>query len=88
LATGKVKHNSVLVQPNGIAGVKEGLDFMAAGKVSTTSVTSIGHIDIACNITGQRTEDNLSHFGHACALTVKKTKYEGINLSLWSDSKK
>ncbi|KAH9952933.1 hypothetical protein BC827DRAFT_1273990 [Russula dissimulans] len=39
LAAGKVRPNPVLVQPNGIAGVKEGLEYMAAGKVSGQKIT-------------------------------------------------
>ena len=33
LATGKIKPNPVLVQPGGLAGVKEGLQYMQEGKV-------------------------------------------------------
>ena len=73
MATGKVKPNPVRLRPNGIAGVKEGLEFMAAGKVSPTEVASIAHIDVVYCPTGQRTEDNVSYFGYACALSVKKT---------------
>jgi len=39
LATGQVKTNPVLIQPNGIAGVKDGLQYMQDGKVSGQKIT-------------------------------------------------
>jgi len=39
LATGKIKPNPVHVQPSGLAGVKEGLQFMQEGKVSGQKIT-------------------------------------------------
>jgi hypothetical protein len=38
-ATGKIKPNSVLIQPNGIAGVKDGLQYMQEGKVGPIYVS-------------------------------------------------
>ncbi|KAI0264908.1 hypothetical protein BC834DRAFT_881064 [Gloeopeniophorella convolvens] len=38
-ATGKIKPNPVFIQPNGIAAVKEGLQFMQDGKVSAQKIT-------------------------------------------------
>ncbi|KAI0258090.1 dehydrogenase [Gloeopeniophorella convolvens] len=39
LATGKIKPNPILFWPNGIAGVKDGLQFMQDGKVSAQKIT-------------------------------------------------
>jgi len=39
LATGKIKPNPILIQPNGIAGVKDGLQYMQEGKVSAQKLT-------------------------------------------------
>jgi len=39
LATGQVKTNLVLIRPNGIAGVKDGLQHMQDGKVSGEKIT-------------------------------------------------
>jgi NADPH:quinone reductase-like Zn-dependent oxidoreductase len=39
LATGKIKPNPVHVQPGGLAGVKEGLQYMQEGKVSAQKLT-------------------------------------------------
>ncbi|KAF8261439.1 dehydrogenase [Lactarius quietus] len=39
LATGKIKPNPVHVQPRGLAGVKEGLQYMQEGKVSAQKIT-------------------------------------------------
>jgi len=39
LATGKIKPNPVRVQPRGLAGVKEGLQYMQEGKVSAQKIT-------------------------------------------------
>ncbi|KAF8261438.1 dehydrogenase [Lactarius quietus] len=39
LATGKIKPNPVHVQPSGLAGVKEGLQYMQEGKVSAQKIT-------------------------------------------------
>ncbi|KAF8491583.1 dehydrogenase [Russula emetica] len=39
LATGKVKPVPVLIQPNGLAGVKDGLQYMQDGKVSAQKLT-------------------------------------------------
>jgi len=38
-ATGKIKPNPVLMQPSGIAGVKDGLQYMQEGKVSAQKLT-------------------------------------------------
>ncbi|KAI0290826.1 hypothetical protein BC826DRAFT_1025506 [Russula brevipes] len=38
-ATGKIKPNPVFIQPNGIAGVKDGLQYMQEGKVSAEKIT-------------------------------------------------
>jgi hypothetical protein len=47
LATGKVKPIPVFIQPNGIAGVKDGLQYMKDGKVRSTNVyVSIGQMRI------------------------------------------
>ncbi|KAI9439436.1 dehydrogenase [Russula earlei] len=39
LSTGNIKPNPVLIQPNGIAGVKDGLQYMVEGKVSGQKIT-------------------------------------------------
>jgi len=38
-ATGKIKPNPVLMQPSGLAGVKDGLQYMQEGKVSAQKIT-------------------------------------------------
>ena len=66
MATGQAKHNPVLIQPNGIASVKDGLQYMQDGKVGPTHVICLQVITgLGCNPTGQWKEDNVSHFGHA-----------------------
>ncbi|KAI9510860.1 dehydrogenase [Russula earlei] len=39
LATTNVKPNALLIQPNGLAGVKDGLQYIAEGKVSGQKIT-------------------------------------------------
>jgi hypothetical protein len=55
LATGKIKPVPFLIQPNGLAGVKDGLQYMQDGKVSPTHVQfryrSIG-MDSNCKLAG------------------------------------
>jgi hypothetical protein len=45
LDTGKIKPIPVVIQPNGIAGVKDGLQYMQDGKVSPVQLyVSIGQM--------------------------------------------
>jgi hypothetical protein len=62
LATGNVKAIPVFIQPNGIAGVKDGLQYMQDGKVSLMRLIVVlspidrMRINVDCNLAGQRTE--------------------------------
>lgn len=68
LATGKVKPNPVLLLPNGLAGVQDGYQYMAEGKVRLGG-SIFSHRLLIGTRTGQRPEDHLPHCRHAQGLS-------------------
>ena len=69
------------MQPNGIAGVKDGLQYKQDGKVRLMGLVVVYispidrmRIDVDCNLAGQRTEANVSRSRHAYGLTAGLNK--------------
>ena len=58
LATGKIKPIPVAVQPNGLAGVKDGLQYMQDGKVSpvhgNVSISQIKTLTVTLQVSAQK----------------------------------
>jgi hypothetical protein len=52
LATGKIKPVPVFMQPNGLAGVKDGLQHMQDEKVSPTHVLRMDKVDADRKLAG------------------------------------